>query len=85
MILLGIALLLVLREGFFIGTLGALEQQRKESLWYPLSALPELLAVVLFATPGLIPLKRKETEHEMGYNKTGTVSDTEEERQARMV
>ena len=50
-----IVLLLLARGAFFAATQGRVEVQRDEALWYPLVALPELLVVVLFAVPGLVP------------------------------
>jgi len=50
-----IALLLLVREIFATATIENLKQQNNEHLWYPLYALPEILAVGLYATPGLVP------------------------------
>lgn len=50
-----IAFLLVIRESFFAATLHHQDKQSDESYWYPLAALPELLAVLLFTVPGLVP------------------------------
>jgi hypothetical protein len=50
-------LLLLVREAFTAATVNNPAQAGKERLWYPLSALPELLAVMLFAVPGLVPSK----------------------------
>ncbi|KAH9483427.1 hypothetical protein JR316_0002894 [Psilocybe cubensis] len=58
-ILLGISALLLVREGFSLATISSSTKQDNEHLWYPLLALPEILAVVLYATPGLVP-KRDE-------------------------
>jgi hypothetical protein len=55
LVLAPIMLLLLVREAFAAGTVHNPAQADKEALWYPLSALPELLAVLLFATPGLVP------------------------------
>lgn len=51
-----IALLLV-REVFYIATTENTKAQTNEALFYPLGALPELLAVCLLATPDLVPHK----------------------------
>jgi len=48
---------LLIREIYLTATLGSISRQ-KEASWYPLSALPELLAVCLFAFPGLVPEKK---------------------------
>lgn len=54
-ILVIIALLLLVREAFATATVKNLAKQYDERLWYPLYALPEVLAVFLYATPGLVP------------------------------
>ncbi|TFK35428.1 hypothetical protein BDQ12DRAFT_655543 [Crucibulum laeve] len=54
-ILVAISLLLLIREAFSVATIGNLAKQNNEHFWYPLLALPEILAVVLYATPGLVP------------------------------
>ncbi|KAG6818886.1 hypothetical protein H0H93_000623 [Arthromyces matolae] len=50
-----IAILLLVREAFATATINNPTKQYNEHFWYPLYALPEFLAVVLYATPGLIP------------------------------
>lgn len=50
-----ISLLLVGREAFFVATMNNSDKQNMESLWYPLAAVTEFLAVVLFTAPGLVP------------------------------
>ncbi|KAH7924096.1 hypothetical protein BV22DRAFT_1130132 [Leucogyrophana mollusca] len=50
-----ISLLLLAREAFFTATSNNSAKQNDENLWYPLSALTELVAVILFAAPGLVP------------------------------
>ncbi|KAH7911097.1 hypothetical protein BJ138DRAFT_1172727 [Hygrophoropsis aurantiaca] len=50
-----ISLLLLAREAFFTATSNNTVKQGDENLWYPLSALTELVAVILFAAPGLVP------------------------------
>ncbi|KAF8888344.1 hypothetical protein BD779DRAFT_1524935 [Infundibulicybe gibba] len=54
-ILCAISLLLLIREAFATATSSNAAKQNNEHLWYPLSALPEILAVALYATPGLVP------------------------------
>jgi len=54
-ILLLVSLLLLVREAFTTATINNPLKQNTENLWYPLLALPEILAVVLYATPGLVP------------------------------
>ncbi|KAJ3869916.1 hypothetical protein EV359DRAFT_29024 [Lentinula novae-zelandiae] len=55
-----IAILLLLREIFIVATIGSTAKQNNEHLWYPLVALPELLCIILYAVPGLIPPKRND-------------------------
>ncbi|KAG5652320.1 hypothetical protein H0H81_005433 [Sphagnurus paluster] len=50
-----IALLLLVREGFSTAMVFDYATQYNEKLWYPLYALPEVLAVMMFTTPGLVP------------------------------
>lgn len=52
-----IALLLLMRETFFVVTVNNTAKQTDEKLWYPLAVVPELMAVILFATPGLVPAR----------------------------
>jgi len=53
-----IVIFLLIREIYLtISTLNNVSHQ-DEAVWYPLAALPELLAVFLFAVPGLVPDKR---------------------------
>ncbi|OCH93466.1 hypothetical protein OBBRIDRAFT_724693 [Obba rivulosa] len=59
LILLVISMLLVTREAFFAATSTNLSKQENEHFWYPLSALPELLAATLFAVPGLVPARKE--------------------------
>ncbi|KAF8888342.1 hypothetical protein BD779DRAFT_1800329 [Infundibulicybe gibba] len=54
-ILCAISLLLLIREAFATATSSDAAKQNSEHFWYPLTALPEILAVALYATPGLVP------------------------------
>jgi hypothetical protein len=56
-ILLFIALLLLIREGFSASTLPDPARLNNEHFWYPFIAVPEILAVVLYATPDLVPAR----------------------------
>jgi len=56
-VLLIISLLLVVREAFFAATANNSTEQNKEAIWYPLAALTELVAVIFFATPNLVPAR----------------------------
>ncbi|KAJ7060301.1 hypothetical protein C8F01DRAFT_1142222 [Mycena amicta] len=53
-----ISLLLLVREIFLLATLNDSKRQNNERLWYPLVALPEVLAVVCYAVSGLVPSRR---------------------------
>jgi hypothetical protein len=55
MILLLISGFLTLRELYLLGTVNNASKQRDEKLFYILEAAPELLAILLFTIPGLIP------------------------------
>ncbi|EDR00897.1 uncharacterized protein LACBIDRAFT_295674 [Laccaria bicolor S238N-H82] len=54
-ILLLVAALLLVREAFSMATVNDLLKQTNEHFWYPLLAVPEIIAVALYATPGLVP------------------------------
>jgi len=62
-ILCPLVVLLLIREIYLIATVGNISHQ-KEGSWYPFAALPELLAVCLFAIPGLVPEKRDRAARE---------------------
>jgi hypothetical protein len=47
---------MLVREVFLIATLNS-TKQNQESLWYPLVALPELLAVGCYSVSGLVPTR----------------------------
>ncbi|KZT03950.1 uncharacterized protein LAESUDRAFT_728655 [Laetiporus sulphureus 93-53] len=57
--LLAIAAMLFTREAFYAATEHHTSEQINEKLWYPLSALTELIAVMLFAVPGLVPSRKE--------------------------
>jgi len=56
LVLLAISLLLLVHAIFFTVTVHQVDQptQNNETLWYPLAALPELLACILLLVPGLV-------------------------------
>ncbi|CAA7260716.1 unnamed protein product [Cyclocybe aegerita] len=58
-ILVPISLLLLIREIFLTATINNPRKQIQESLWYPFVALPEILAVILYTIPGLIPARKE--------------------------
>lgn len=63
-----IVIFLFIREIYL--TITTVNNSRQdEAVWYPLAALPELLAVFLFAVPGLVPDKRELIAHARGHEK----------------
>jgi len=60
LLLLFIALLIAIKESFFTVTLGDMSLQDNEALFYPFSAATELVAVMIFAVPGLTPTRAPE-------------------------
>jgi len=72
-ILLIISFLLIIREVFSVATVTNAAKQDNEHLWYPFIALPEILVVMLYVTPGLVP-KRDELQQHSTEGKT--VPDT---------
>jgi NhaP-type Na+/H+ or K+/H+ antiporter len=54
-LLVAITALLLIRMIFYAVTLDHSSAQQNEHLWYPLVALPELVAAALFIPPGLVP------------------------------
>lgn len=53
------ALLLLVRELFYTATIVNTLKQNNEHFWYPLVAVPEILVVILLATPGLVPRREE--------------------------
>jgi len=68
-ILLAVAALLLVREAFIAATVTPSQhpKQLDEHYWYPLVALPEILAVILFVTPGLVPTRDELSKSEHDY------------------
>ncbi|KAG7447047.1 uncharacterized protein BT62DRAFT_948923 [Guyanagaster necrorhizus] len=58
-ILCAISLLLLVREAFMVATITNSQKEADEHFWYPLVALPEILAIMLYCTPGLVPPRSK--------------------------
>jgi hypothetical protein len=56
-ILLLISALILIGEAFSIATVNDAEKQNNEHFWYPLIALPEILAGVLYTARGLVPAR----------------------------
>lgn len=69
--LLPMVLLLLLRQAFYTATLNHSSTSTNEHFFYPLSALPEILAVLLFAVPGLVPPRKSVETAERDYNAGG--------------
>ncbi|EKM53588.1 uncharacterized protein PHACADRAFT_163896 [Phanerochaete carnosa HHB-10118-sp] len=82
-VLLAIAFLCLAREAFYAATANDVVRQDNPRLWYPLSALTELLAVLLFAVPGLVPSRREITEADEQLKATDLDSDLELHRGGR--
>jgi hypothetical protein len=65
-----ISLLLLIREVFLTATIANPAKQNDERLWFPLVALPELLAVVCYSVSGLVPprstLNKDNTQENFG-------------------
>jgi len=68
-ILLIISALLMIRELFLISTVTNTAKQYNEHFFYPLVALPEILVVILYTTPGLVP-RRAELQEYSSANAT---------------
>jgi len=64
-----IVLLLLVREIYLTITTITDIGHQNEPAWYPLAALPELISVMLFAVPGLVPEKREFIAHTHGRAK----------------
>jgi len=58
-ILVVISILLLIREAFTAATMANTSKLYQENLWYPLLATPEVLAVMLYSIPGLVPSKNE--------------------------
>ncbi|KAF5318140.1 hypothetical protein D9619_012044 [Psilocybe cf. subviscida] len=56
------SILLLVREAFSAATVNNFEKQNDEKLWYPLLATPEVIVVLLFGTPGLVPDRKELAE-----------------------
>ncbi|KAF5317993.1 hypothetical protein D9619_012058 [Psilocybe cf. subviscida] len=54
-LLIAVTSLLLIRQTFAMVTVNDSVTQNKENYWYPLITVPELLAVLLYAIPGLVP------------------------------
>jgi hypothetical protein len=57
-----VSILLLVREAFSAATVNNLLKQNEEKLWYPLIAIPEVLVVLLFSSPGLVPDRKELAE-----------------------
>ncbi|KAJ7823391.1 hypothetical protein B0H14DRAFT_2454374 [Mycena olivaceomarginata] len=70
-----ISLLMLVRELFLTATINDAAKQNNERLWYPLVALPELLAVVCYSVSGLVPTRAalKAVNNNSAYSMRGGV------------
>ncbi|KAJ3781004.1 hypothetical protein GGU11DRAFT_728459 [Lentinula aff. detonsa] len=55
-----ISILLLIREIFTTATINSFSKANNEHFWYPLVAVPELLCVILYLIPGVVPPKIKD-------------------------
>lgn len=65
-VLAAIIVFLLIRQVYLTVTVGKMQN---ENVWYPLAALTELLAVLLFVTPGLVPDKKDVMAQQNQYEK----------------
>ena len=56
-------MLLVVRESFATATVKNSAKQSNEHFWYPFLAVTEILVVILFSTPGLVPRQDEVPEY----------------------
>ena len=63
-----ITLLLLIQETFAMVTVSNAAKQDNDRLWYPLVAVPEILTILFYTTPGLVPLR-----DELQYSKGATL------------
>lgn len=54
-----LTLLLVIRESYLAATTNHPSASTNEDFWYPLAALPELLAISILGIPGLVPSRQE--------------------------
>ncbi|KDR82182.1 hypothetical protein GALMADRAFT_58965 [Galerina marginata CBS 339.88] len=66
-ILMFISLLLLIREAFSAATLNNTSKANNEHFWYPLVAVPEILAVLLYSTPDLVPRREELPTNNTSY------------------
>ncbi|THG94503.1 hypothetical protein EW026_g6984 [Hermanssonia centrifuga] len=75
LVLLVIAVMCLIREAYLVSTAKNLAKQNHAPLFYPLAALPEFIAVMMFMVPGLVPSKIELLERANG-SKSGRVTDS---------
>ena len=72
-ILLVISFLLIIREVFLVATVNMDTQDSNyEHFLYPLISLPEILVVILYITPGLVPRREELQQHHAAQQQTTT-------------
>lgn len=74
LLLIIIALLLLVREIFTVATISNVATANNEHFWYPLVALPEILCVIIFGIPGLVPPKEAKKVEGLQMYQDGNVS-----------
>lgn len=67
-----IALLLLVREIFTVVTINNIAKANNEHFWYPLVAVPEILCVIVFGIPGLVPPKGAQKDEGLQMYQDGT-------------
>nr|GAT52139.1 predicted protein [Mycena chlorophos] len=77
MILALISVLLLVREIFLVVTISDTEAENNEKYWYPLVAVPEVLAVCCYAISGLVP-PRKELQRRMAELESGSLESQQQ-------
>jgi hypothetical protein len=69
-----ISLMLIIRECFSAATVKQTVKQNNEHFWYPLIALPEIIVVLLYTTPGLVPRRDELQAHSNNSKPENTTS-----------
>ena len=71
LILLLISLSLLVREVFTAVTVSNPRTQNTEHFWYPLLAIPEIVAVILYSAPGLVPSREELDRNQSQFGASG--------------
>ena len=65
-----ISFLLIIREVFSVATVKNAAKQDNEHFWYSLISLPEILIVIFYITPGLVPRRDEVQQHSAAQQTT---------------